>query len=143
MENVLGAAPHQPDAGEFTKSQISYAANDDHPRSGRHKNGGRNPLKKQQVVVPRGPRLTPILDTCDVARELGCRVDRVLRIPRSQLPYMTEGGGRRNLYLAVDVVAYVRRNIDEQSLQASSSARQEVLETILDSAPGRSKGRTP
>lgn len=50
----------------------------------------------------------PILKVSDVAVILGCSVDRVRRIPLSDLPWV-KGPGRSNLYLLDDVIAFVRR----------------------------------
>lgn len=42
----------------------------------------------------------------DVARLLHCSVDKVLRIPRNQLPVYSVG--KENLYFYDDVIRYVR-----------------------------------
>lgn len=86
----------------------------------------------------------PVLTVQGVARLLHCSVDRVRRIPSSDLPYTRVG--RRNLYLLDDVLEFVRRQGRSPltGTGPTSPNSREVIDQNADSVRGRSqRRRTP
>lgn len=60
----------------------------------------------------------------NVAQMLGCSVDTVRRIPRSELP--ASKPGKRVLYLKEDVIDYIRQNHDVSSARVTFRKQQEA-----------------
>lgn len=79
-----------------------------------------------------------ILFVENVAGMLGCSVDHVRRISRSELP-ASRGVGRRLLYLREDVIRYVRLHRDAQGNsyrrpEASAPSAQVSAKPVFDAA---------
>ena len=79
-----------------------------------------------------------------VSRLLRCSVDHIYRIPDDQLPVYRPG--KRNLYLRLDVIRYLKLHCRVQPRPALDRLVKEieidVLESRLDGARERSSRRT-
>jgi hypothetical protein len=59
--------------------------------------------------------------------------ERVYRIPKTELPYMTRGAGPWHLYDLRDVKEYIRRQIRQQSPELISQGQPDPLDVAADS----------
>jgi hypothetical protein len=73
----------------------------------------------------------------DVAKILRCSIDRVRRIPKSELPYSRPG--KMNIYRLADVDAYVK---GLQAKVVDTQAALRLIESASESVRGRPLRRT-